>query len=121
MSINQKLSKLRYDKVITEDEYQILKKATKENETTYESILVWSDGCETNHATFTGKTQDEADSAARAQMHKENDNHCKNADADEDCGAYRGEWECIYATLDQDMCIWTIISVGQVIPAVEVQ
>lgn len=120
MNINQKLSKLRRDEAITEEEYQLLKAAAKENKPTYESILVWSDGCETNHVTFTGKTQDEADSAARAQMYKEYDNHCKNADADEDCGAYRGEWEFIYAALDQDMCIWTIISVGQVIPATEV-
>lgn len=116
MSINKKLSKLRYDEVITDEEYQILKAATKESETTYESILVWSDGCETNHTAFTGKTQEEADSAAKAQMNKEYDNHCKNTDADEDCGAFRGELECIYAALDQDMCIWTIISVGQVIP-----
>ena len=120
MSINKKLSKLRYDEAITDEEYQILKAATKENETTYESILVWSDGCETNHATFTGKTQEEADSAAKAQMNAEYDNHCKNADADEDCGAFRGETECVYAALDQDMCIWTIISVGQVIPDEEV-
>ena len=119
MSINQKLSKLRYDGLITEDEYQILRKAAKENKPTYESILVWSDGCETNYATFTGKTQEEADSGAKTQMNAEYDNHCKNADADEDCGAFRGKTECVYAALDQDMCIWTIISVGQVIPAAE--
>lgn len=121
MGINKKLSKLRYDEAITEEEYQLLKAAIKESEKTYESILVWSDGCETNHVTFTGKTQDEADSAAMVQMHKEYDNHCKNADADEDCGAFRGEWECIYAALDQDMCIWTIISVGQIIPNKEMR
>lgn len=115
MSINQKLSKLRYDKVITEDEYQILKKATKENETTYESILVWSDGCETNHATFTGKTQDEADSAARAQMHKEYDDRNKSATVEDDCTVYRGEYECTYAVDNEDWCVWKIISVGQVV------
>lgn len=75
------------------------------------AILVWSNGYEMNYCQFSGATQEEADELARTQMWKEYDDHNYNLDANEECGSYKGDYNCYYCAEEEDSCIWEIIPV----------
>lgn len=75
------------------------------------AVLVWSDRLQISHLIFSATTSQEAVKEAREQMYKEYDARCAEKPADEECGAFRGEWDCMYAAEDIDFCSWCIIEV----------
>ena len=106
MNLNQMLSKLRADNAISTKEYQKMKKSLQKK-----AVLVWSDGLQIGHLIFSATTSQEAVKEAREQIYKEYDARCAKKPADEECGAFRGEWDCMYAAEDVDFCSWCIIEV----------
>ena len=104
MSLGKKLSKLRADGNISDEEYQALKVALKKKVILFRTNDGW-----TNSHTFSGNTLEEAVYDARKQMLEEYGNYCRKKPASKKLGSYIDEKSCMYAAEGRDTCTWYII------------